>query len=90
MKTGGVSNSIKNADICKIYNIDCMLEGSIGVAAAAHVAAARSNVISKIVLDGPALGQYDPVHGGVDFNLANITLSGVPDLDIGKIDGLLE
>ncbi|PCI52731.1 MAG: dipeptide epimerase [Gammaproteobacteria bacterium] len=94
MKTGGLSNAIKIADICQTYHIDCMmgcmLEGSIGVAAAAHLAAAKSNVITKIDLDGPALGQYDPVHGGVNFNFAHISLGDGPGLGIKKIDDLVE
>ena len=94
MKTGGLSNAIKIADICQTYNVECMigcmLEGSIGVAAAAHLAVAKANVITKIDLDGPALGQFDPVHGGVDFDLSNITLSDAPGLGIEKIDGLVE
>ncbi|PCK07008.1 MAG: dipeptide epimerase [Alteromonadaceae bacterium] len=94
MKTGGLSNAIKIADICQTYHVDCMigcmLEGSISVAAAAHLAAAKSNVITKIDLDGPALGQYDPVHGGVHFNFANISLSDAPGLGIERIDGLVE
>lgn len=94
MKTGGLSNAIKIADICQIYHVDCMigcmLEGSIGVAAAAHLAAAKANVITKIDLDGPTLGQYDPVQGGVDFNLANISLGDGPGLGIERIDGLVE
>lgn len=94
MKTGGLSNAIKIADICQTYHVDCMigcmLEGSIGVAAAAHLAAAKSNVITKIDLDGPALGQYDPVHGGVNFNLANINLGNGSGLGIERIDGLVE
>ncbi len=56
MKTGGLSNAIKIADICQTYHVECMigcmLEGSIGVAAAAHLAAAKANVITKIDLDG--------------------------------------
>ena len=94
MKTGGLSNAIKIADICQLYNVECMvgcmLEGSIAVAAAAHLACAKAQVISKIDLDGPALGQFDPVHGGVNFHLANITLSDAPGLGIEKIDGLIE
>lgn len=94
MKTGGLSNAIKIADICDIYHVDCMigcmLEGSIGVAAAAHLAVAKTNVITKIDLDGPTLGQYDPVQGGVNFNLANITLGDGPGLGIERIDGLVE
>ncbi len=94
MKTGGLSNAIKIADICQLYNIECMigcmLEGSIAVAAAAHLACAKAQVITKIDLDGPILGQYDPVQGGVNFDLANIQLSDAPGLGIESIDGLIE
>ena len=94
MKTGGISNAIKISDICSVYNVECMigcmLEGSIGVAAAAHLAVAKSTVITKIDLDGPALGQFDPVLGGVDFNLSNITLGDGAGLGIERIEGLKE
>jgi L-alanine-DL-glutamate epimerase-like enolase superfamily enzyme len=70
--------------------IGCMLEGSIGVAAAAHLAAAKASSISLIDLDGPALGQYDPVVGGVDFNLSNITLGQGAGLGIESINDLQE
>jgi len=94
MKTGGLSNAIKIADICQLYGVECMigcmLEGSIAVAAAAHLASAKANIITKIDLDGPALGKFDPVHGGVNFNLAAIELSDAPGLGIEKIDGLVE
>lgn len=93
MKTGGLSNAIKIADICQLYHVECMigcmLEGSVAVAAAAHLAVAKSQVITKVDLDGPALGQYDPVQGGVTFNLATIQLSDAPGLGIEKIDGLI-
>ena len=94
MKTGGFSNAIKIADIAKIYQVDCMigcmLEGSIGVAAAAHLAAAKADVIIKIDLDGPALGTFDPVSGGVSFNKSIIQLSNSPGLGIASINGLIE
>ena len=94
MKTGGLSNAIKIADIAEVYHVDCMigcmLEGSIGAAAAAHLAVAKANVISKVDLDGPALGQYDPVIGGVSFEKANISLSELPGLGIQRIDGMVE
>jgi L-alanine-DL-glutamate epimerase-like enolase superfamily enzyme len=93
MKTGGISNAIKIADIAAIYHVDCMigcmLEGSIGVAAAAHLAVAKSAEINKIDLDGPALGQFDPVEGGVSFNKADITLCELPGLGIERINGLV-
>ncbi|MEO5628393.1 MAG: dipeptide epimerase, partial [Thermomonas sp.] len=93
MKTGGISNAVKIADICGMHGIDCMigcmLESSIGVAAAVHLAVAKSNVISKIDLDGPSLCKYDPVAGGVIFNESEISVTDAPGLGIRNIDGLL-
>ena len=92
MKTGGISNAIKIADIAGTFGIDCMigcmLESSIGVAAAAHIAVAKSSVISMVDLDTPALGLFDPVKSGVSFNNADITISDAPGLGISKIDNL--
>ncbi|WP_404340888.1 dipeptide epimerase [Pseudoalteromonas mariniglutinosa] len=94
MKAGGLSHAIAIADITAQYQakcmIGCMLEGSIAVAGAAHLAAAKSQQISKIDLDGPALGCYDPVQGGVDFNGPAIILSDAPGLGIESIDTLEE
>jgi len=92
MKTGGISNAIRIADIAAIHGVDCMigcmLETSISVAAAAHVAVAKSNVITKIDLDGPSLCAFDPVDGGVTFNESEITVSDAPGLGIRAIRGL--
>ena len=92
MKTGGISNAIKIADIAALHGIDCMigcmLESSISVAAAVHVAVAKANVITKIDLDGPSLGQFDPVDGGVIFNESEITITDAPGLGIREIRGL--
>jgi L-Ala-D/L-Glu epimerase len=58
MKTGGISNAIHIADIASLYGVECMigcmLETSISVAAAVHVAVAKANVITKVDLDGPS------------------------------------
>jgi len=92
MKTGGISNAIKIADIAGIYGVDCMigcmLESSIGVAAAAHVAVAKASVITMVDLDTPSLGKYDPVSSGVQFSNAEITITDLPGLGISKIDNL--
>ena len=92
MKTGGISNAIRIADIAGIYDVDCMigcmLESSIGVAAAAHIAVAKASVITKVDLDTPSLGQYDPVTSGVQFSNAEITITDLPGLGISKIDNL--
>jgi len=93
MKTGGISNAIKIADIAGIYGVNCMigcmLESSIGVAAAAHIAVAKSSVITKVDLDTPSLGQYDPVTSGVQFNNSEIKITDLPGLGISKIDNLV-
>ena len=92
MKTGGISNAIRIADIAALYGVECMigcmLESSISVAAAVHVAAAKSDVITKIDLDGPSLCQFDPVEGGVTFNESEISISDAPGLGIRNIRGL--
>ena len=61
MKTGGISNALHIADIAAMYGIECMIgcmvETSISVAAAAHIAVAKADVITKVDLDGPSLVQ---------------------------------
>jgi L-alanine-DL-glutamate epimerase-like enolase superfamily enzyme len=92
MKSGGISNAIKIADIAGIYGVNCMigcmLESSIGVAAAAHIAVAKSSVITKVDLDTPFLAKYDPVTSGVVYNHSEIRITDKPGLGISKIDNL--
>ncbi len=92
MKTGGLSNAIRIADIAAIHGvpcmIGCMIESSISVAAAVHLAVAKSDAISKVDLDGPSLCQFDPVTGGVRFDESEISISDAPGLGITRIEGL--
>ncbi|MEO7935575.1 MAG: dipeptide epimerase, partial [Dokdonella sp.] len=92
MKTGGISNAIRIADIAEMYQVECMigcmLETSISVAAAVHVAVAKSSAITKIDLDGPSLCAFNPVDGGVIFNESEITITDAPGLGIREIRGL--
>jgi len=92
MKTGGISNAIRIADISALYGIECMigcmLEGGISVAAAVHVAVAKADVITKVDLDGPSLCQGNPVDGGVIFNESEISVTDAPGLGIRQIHGL--
>ncbi len=92
MKTGGLSNAIRIAGIAQKYGaqcmIGCMLETSISVSAAAHFAAAHASIITRIDLDGPALGTFDPVKGGTTFNGPKITLNKEAGLGIRTIKGL--
>ena len=91
MKTGGLSNAIRIADIAAVYNVECMIgcmiETSISVAAAVHLAAAKSDVITKVDLDGPSLCAFDPVDGGVTFSESEISIGDTPGLGIRAIRG---
>jgi len=92
MKTAGLSNAIRIADICAMYQIECMigcmLESSISVAAAVHLAVAKANVITKVDLDGPSLCAFNPVDGGVIFRESEISITDAPGLGIREIRGL--
>jgi o-succinylbenzoate synthase len=92
MKTGGISKALHIADIAAMYQIECMIgcmvETSISVAAAAHIAVAKAAVITKVDLDGPSLCKFNPVDGGVLFNDSEITVSDAPGLGIREIRGL--
>ena len=92
MKTGGISNAIKIADIAAIYDVSCMmgcmLETSIGVSAAAHVAVAKANSITRVDLDAPSLATINPVSGGVRFEGAEISITDAPGLGIDTISEL--
>ncbi len=93
MKTGGLSQAIQIADIAAIHGMECMmgcmLESSVSVAAAAHLAAAKSQIITKIDLDGPSLCAGDPVIGDTVFNEAEITLGARPGFGVIDVPGLL-
>jgi len=92
MKTGGISNALKIADIAAVYDVECMMgcmaETSIGVSAAAHVAVAKSHSITRVDLDAPFLAAVDPVNGGVSFDGAEISISDAPGLGIESISEL--
>jgi o-succinylbenzoate synthase len=92
MKTGGISSAIQIADIAAMYGVECMIgcmiETSISVAAAVHLAVAKSNVITKVDLDGPSLCAFNPVDGGVIFNESEISITDAPGLGIREIRGL--
>ncbi|TWI11879.1 dipeptide epimerase [Aerolutibacter ruishenii] len=92
MKSGGISNAVRIADLCSLYGIECMigcmLESSIGVAAAVHVAVAKADVITRVDLDGPSLCRHDPVASGVRFNDAEIRVTDAPGLGIRGIEDL--
>ncbi len=92
MKTGGLSNAIRIADLAALYGVECMigcmLEGSIGVAAAVHLAVAKADVITKVDLDGPSLGRFNPVECNVRFEDAEISITEAPGLGVTAVQGL--
>ena len=57
-------------------------------AAAAHLAVARADVVTRVDLDSPSLGAFDPVTGNVSFTDAEITIGEAPGLGITAIAGL--
>ncbi len=93
MKTAGLSQAIQIADIAGQHGIDCMmgcmLESAVSVAAAAHLAAAKSQVITKIDLDGPSLCASDPVLSDTVFNEAEISLGQRPGFGVIDVPGLV-
>jgi len=92
MKTGGLHQALRVADVAAMYQapcmIGCMLESVISVSAAAHLAVARKEVISKIDLDGPSLAQANWVEGGAIFDGPQIHLSAAPGLGIKGVKEL--
>jgi L-alanine-DL-glutamate epimerase-like enolase superfamily enzyme len=92
MKTGGLSNAIRIADIAAMHQVECMigcmLESAVSVAAAVHLAVAKSDIITKVDLDGPSLSRYNPVDGGVLFNESEISIADAPGLGIRDVQGL--
>lgn len=92
MKTGGLSKAIRIADLAALHGVECMvgcmLEGSIGVAAAVHFAVAKAEVVTRIDLDGPALGRFNPVECNVRFDDAAISISAAPGLGVTAVQGL--
>jgi o-succinylbenzoate synthase len=92
MKAGGITGALRIADIAAAHGIPCMmgcmLESSISVAAAVHVAIARADVITRIDLDGPSLCTFDPAEGNVRFDGPRITVGDAPGLGLRNLRGL--
>jgi o-succinylbenzoate synthase len=88
-KCGGISKALQIADICKLYDvkcmIGCMLEGAVSVGAAAHVASAKSDTVTMLDLDAPMLCKSTPVVGGAKFDLSDVKLSDDYGLGISGI-----
>ncbi|WP_031564632.1 dipeptide epimerase [Rheinheimera texasensis] len=92
MKTGGISAALQILALADVAGKPCMLgsmlESSISVAAAAHLAAAFPQTIRYLDLDGPTLSSFDPVSGGTRFEGPSIVLNQSSGLGIQAIRGL--
>jgi L-Ala-D/L-Glu epimerase len=85
MKSGGILNALKIAQIGESANIramvGCMLETRLALTAAAHLMAAQGNIIFAD-LDGNATHAVDPVEGGMVVKGGAITLPQGPGLGV--------
>lgn len=92
IKSGGITGALAIADAAAEAGLGCMmgcmLESAVGVAAAAHVAAARPAVVTRVDLDAPLLASSDPVQGGTRFGGSRIAINHTPGLGITGIEGL--
>jgi len=85
-KTAGISQALKLADLCKSYEvkcmIGCMLEGPIAIAAAVHVASAKADTITMLDLDAVSLLSSHPVKTSIEFNESHIQLDETAGLGV--------
>lgn len=88
MKCGGIYNALKIAAIAEAAGIPCMIgsmmECSISVTAAAHLAASRT-VIGKYDLDAPLFCSSNPAAGGISYQGPEIQLPDTPGLGIEPV-----
>ncbi len=78
-KTAGITAALGLADMAKSYGVKCMmgcmLEGPFSVAAGAHVASAKADVITMLDLDAVSLLASHPAKTEIIFNESRIVLS---------------
>ena len=81
MKTGGLREALRAMAVARAHDlqimIGCMVESSIGVTAAAHIA----SLCDYADLDGPLLIANDPYHG-VRYDGARLMLPDAPGLGV--------
>lgn len=84
-KSGGIHTALKIAAVADSAGlkcmVGCMLEAKIGIAASAHLAAART-VINYADLDGILLHSEDPFTGGVTVEGDELVLSDAPGIGV--------
>lgn len=92
LEIGGIHEALKVCVLAASYGVECMLgcllEGPISAAAAAHLAVARADAITRVDLDAPSLVRFNPVASNVSFDDAEIRINDSPGLGITAIQGL--
>lgn len=87
MKAGGIDNALKINTLAEAAGISCMvgsmIESSVSVTAAAHLAAAKKNV-KYVDLDASMMFSKNPVAGGVINQGAKLLLPHQPGLGFAK------
>ncbi|MFJ7470263.1 dipeptide epimerase [Peribacillus frigoritolerans] len=86
MKTGGIRRALQIADMAEAAGVECMIgsmmESSVSVAAAAHLATAHPN-ITKIDLDAPLWIKNEPFEG-IQFMKDQLLISDKPGLGVKR------
>lgn len=92
-KSGGIHTALKIAAVAEAAGlkcmVGCMLEARIGIAASAHLLAARP-VITFADLDSILLHSEDPFAGGVTVEGDELVLSDAPGIGVAVDEGWLE
>ncbi len=85
MKTGGILNAVRIAEIAEAADLTCMLgcmnESSLSLTAAAHVIASRKNIIYAD-LDSFLFNVTNPIIGGMEIKQGVIHLPPAPGLGL--------
>jgi L-alanine-DL-glutamate epimerase-like enolase superfamily enzyme len=80
-KTGGISEALRVIHTARAHGLSimfgCMIESSVGVTAAAHLA----SLVDHLDLDGSLLLAHDP-YCGVKFDRGELTLPELPGLGV--------
>ena len=89
MKCGGIYNALKIAAIAETANIPCMIgsmmECSVSVTAAAHLATSRT-IIDRFDLDAPLFCANNPAEGGISYKGRTIALPDGSGLGITSVN----
>lgn len=92
MKTGGLREAQKIADIASRNNafcmIGCMLESPVSLTAAVHFALANREKMRFFDLDAAALCRYNPAQGAHFASNGTIVPGTLPGLGIESIEGI--